>query len=42
VVSRGFEVLAERVLTNPSSTHFDVLIIGSGYGGAIAAATFAG
>jgi cholesterol oxidase len=41
-ISRGFERLIDRVRKAPAATHFDVLIIGSGYGGAIAAATFAG
>ncbi|RPI64280.1 MAG: hypothetical protein EHM50_00920, partial [Lysobacterales bacterium] len=40
-ISRGFEVLAAHVAANSAATHFDVLVIGSGYGGAIAAATFA-
>ncbi|TPJ52335.1 alkaline phosphatase D family protein [Mesorhizobium sp. B2-6-4] len=41
-ISQGFERLVDRVRKNPAVQHFDVLIIGSGYGGAIAAATFAG
>ncbi|HLF11487.1 MAG TPA: GMC oxidoreductase, partial [Gammaproteobacteria bacterium] len=41
-ISQGFERLADRVQAAPLALHFDVLIIGSGYGGAIAAATFAG
>ncbi len=41
-ISQGFERLIDRVRKAPAATHFDVLIIGSGYGGAIAAATFAG
>jgi len=41
-ISQGFERLIDRVRKAPGATHFDVLIIGSGYGGAIAAATFAG
>src|SRR6187200_1661746 len=41
-ISQGFERLLDRVRRNPAAVHFDVLIIGSGYGGAIAAATFAG
>ena len=39
-ISQGFERLVKRARTTPQ--HFDVLIVGSGYGGAIAAATFAG
>ena len=41
-ISQGFERLIDRVRKAPTEIHFDVLIIGSGYGGAIAAATFAG
>ena len=42
-LSRGFEVLVERVAAGaPNALHFDVLIIGSGYGGSVAAATLAG
>lgn len=41
-ISQGFERLIDRVRKNPAVQHFDVLIIGSGYGGAIAAATFVG
>jgi cholesterol oxidase len=41
-ISQGFECLAERVRLDKTATHFDILIIGSGYGGAVAAATFAG
>ncbi|ANN58232.1 hypothetical protein A9174_16750 [Mesorhizobium loti NZP2037] len=41
-ISQGFEHLIDRVRKTPAVQHFDVLIIGSGYGGAIAAATFAG
>jgi choline dehydrogenase-like flavoprotein len=41
-ISKGFEHLAAEVLGNSSGVHFDVLIVGSGYGGAIAAATLAG
>ncbi|GGC91063.1 alkaline phosphatase D family protein [Chelatococcus reniformis] len=41
-VSQGFEQLVARVRSAPQVTHFDVLVIGSGYGGAVAAATFAG
>ena len=41
-ISQGFERLIDRVRKAPTAIHFDVLIIGSGYGGAIAAATFAG
>jgi cholesterol oxidase len=41
-ISQGFERLIDRVRAAPAEVHFDVLIIGSGYGGSIAAATFAG
>ncbi len=41
-ISQGFERLVDRVIGAPAAVHFDVLIIGSGYGGAIAAATLAG
>jgi cholesterol oxidase len=41
-ISKGFEHLAEEILKDPAAVHFDVLIVGSGYGGAIAAATLAG
>jgi len=41
-ISRGFEVLANRVCEKPDAQHFDVLIVGSGYGGSIAADYFAG
>ncbi|MCK1642954.1 alpha/beta fold hydrolase [Bradyrhizobium sp. 157] len=41
-ISQGFERLIDRVRKAPTAIHFDILIIGSGYGGAIAAATFAG
>jgi len=41
-VSQGFERLVDRVRGSPTGVHFDVLIVGSGYGGAIAASTFAG
>jgi cholesterol oxidase len=41
-LSRAFEVLANRVRTAGATKHFDVLIVGSGYGGAIAADVFAG
>ncbi|RDL47058.1 Cholesterol oxidase [Ensifer sp. M14] len=41
-ISQGFERLVDRVRKAPAAVHFDVLIIGSGYGGAIAASTFAG
>jgi cholesterol oxidase len=40
-ISQGFERLIDRVRKEPAAIHFDVLIIGSGYGGAIAATTFA-
>jgi cholesterol oxidase len=41
-ISQGFERLIHRVRQAPTAVHFDVLIIGSGYGGAVSAATFAG
>ncbi|WP_244491175.1 alkaline phosphatase D family protein [Paramesorhizobium deserti] len=41
-ISQGFERLIHRVRGAPAAVHFDVLIIGSGYGGAVTAATFAG
>jgi len=44
-ISEGFERLVKEVRTAaspPPKPHFDVLIVGSGYGGSIAAATFAG
>jgi hypothetical protein len=41
-ISRGFEVLANCVRENRYEKHFDVLIVGSGYGGAIAADHFSG
>jgi len=41
-ISQGFERLIHRVRGAPAALHFDILIIGSGYGGAVAAATFAG
>jgi len=41
-ISQGFEHLVDAVKKTPNDVHFDVLIIGSGYGGAIAAATLAG
>lgn len=41
-ISQGFERLVGRVRAAPANVHFDVLIIGSGYGGAIAASTLAG
>jgi cholesterol oxidase len=41
-ISQGFEQLIHRVRQAPCETHFDVLVIGSGYGGAIAASTMAG
>ena len=41
-ISQGFECLIDRVRRAPTAIHFDILIIGSGYGGAIAAATFSG
>lgn len=41
-ISRGFEQLVARVEQDPTAVLFDVLIVGSGYGGAIAADTFAG
>lgn len=41
-ISQGFERLVDRVRKTPAALHFDVLVVGSGYGGAIAAATMAG
>ncbi|RJG40567.1 hypothetical protein D3Y55_25140 [Mesorhizobium sp. DCY119] len=41
-ISQGFERLIDRAGRAPTAIHFDVLIIGTGYGGAIAAATLAG
>ena len=41
-ISQGFERLIDRVRNSPAQIHFDVLIVGSGYGGAIAAEVFAG
>ncbi|MGE6784271.1 alpha/beta fold hydrolase [Ensifer adhaerens] len=41
-ISKGFERLVDRVRKAPAALHFDVLVVGSGYGGAIAAATLAG
>jgi cholesterol oxidase len=41
-ISKGFEQLVATVTQDPDATHYDVLIVGSGYGGAIAARTFAG
>ncbi|MDP9631042.1 UNVERIFIED_ORG: choline dehydrogenase-like flavoprotein [Ensifer adhaerens] len=41
-ISQGFERLVDRVRKAPANVHFDVLIIGSGYGGAVAASSFAG
>ena len=41
-ISKGFENLVDRVRQAPQEVHFDILIVGSGYGGAMAARTFAG
>ncbi|MGO7956467.1 alkaline phosphatase D family protein [Rhizobium leguminosarum] len=41
-ISQGFEGLVDRVRKTPEDLHFDVLIVGSGYGGAMAACTLAG
>jgi cholesterol oxidase len=41
-LSRGAEVLIEEIESRPDSLHCDVLIVGSGYGGAVAAARLAG
>ncbi|MBY3139022.1 alkaline phosphatase D family protein [Rhizobium laguerreae] len=41
-ISQGFEGLVDRVRKAPDDLHFDVLIVGSGYGGAMAACTLAG
>ncbi len=41
-ISQGFERLVDRVRKAPANVHFDILIIGSGYGGAVAASSFAG
>ncbi|MDX0605527.1 hypothetical protein GOD78_30880 [Sinorhizobium medicae] len=41
-ISQGFEGLIDRVRKAPEDLHFDVLIVGSGYGGAMAAFTLAG
>lgn len=43
-LSEGLECLAQQLPPKPARSHvdFDVLIVGSGYGGAIAAATLAG
>ena len=43
-LAQGAEVLAQRVQqqTDTATPHCDVLIVGSGYGGAVAAARFAG
>ncbi|MCO5063899.1 MAG: alkaline phosphatase D family protein [Rhizobiaceae bacterium] len=41
-ISKGFEHLVERVRKAEREIHFDVLIVGSGYGGSVAASTFAG
>lgn len=41
-LSLGAEVLAQEVSADPSTMHCDVLIVGSGYGGAVAAARLAG
>jgi choline dehydrogenase-like flavoprotein len=39
-LSRGFESLALRVAANPQEIHFDVIVIGSGYGASVAASHF--
>lgn len=39
-LSRGIESLALRVALDPLNLHFDVVVIGSGYGGAVAANHF--
>jgi cholesterol oxidase len=41
-ITQGFERLIHRVRKAPTQVHFDVIVIGSGYGGAITAATLAG
>src|SRR5262245_18413476 len=43
-VSQGFEALVRDVTTRPRCNHhhFDVVIVGSGYGGAMAAVELAG
>ncbi|MBJ2156647.1 alpha/beta fold hydrolase [Variovorax sp. IB41] len=41
-LSSGAEVLIEDIEQDPTAFHCDVLIIGSGYGGAVAAARLAG
>jgi cholesterol oxidase len=41
-ISKGFEHLVDQVRQAPQAVHVDVLIVGSGYGGAMAARTFAG
>jgi cholesterol oxidase len=40
-ISEGFERVIDRVRNAPADVHFDVSVMGSGYGGALAAATFA-
>ncbi|HSH06079.1 MAG TPA: hypothetical protein VLA41_00345, partial [Burkholderiales bacterium] len=40
-LSQGVEVLIEALATNSDDPQFDVVIVGSGYGGAVAAARFA-
>jgi len=40
-LSRGVEVLIEELAGRGNEPHFDVVIVGSGYGGAVAAARFA-
>ena len=39
-ISQGFERLVDRARQSPADIHFDVLIVGSGYGGSFAATTF--
>lgn len=41
-ISRGFEQLARKAANSGTKPEYDVVVVGSGYGGAVAAATFAG
>src|SRR5689334_10830028 len=41
-LSHGVENLLARIAADPEGPHFDVAIVGSGYGGSIAAARLAG